>query len=75
MTGPEHYEKAEQLLDKAQSSISERTLTLAAAQVHALLAVASALAPTVVTVDELVPNPDVIADLREKLLGTRGRDI
>ena len=43
MTGPEHYRKAEELLDDAESSGA--TWPVEKAQVHAILALAAATAP------------------------------
>ena len=45
MSGPEHYQQAEHQLAAAERSVNDPCGPLAAAQVHALLALTAAFAP------------------------------
>jgi hypothetical protein len=58
MTGPEHYEEAERLLDSARDEIDshEPSANLTAALVHAVLALAAA------TVERQQPQHQAYAD-------------
>lgn len=62
-TGPEHYRKAERLLEVAQEDVNigsaEERYSDAAAQVHATLALVAVIANTKATAEHpLVPRPD-----------------